>query len=56
MAYKPEVIPVSFKTTDVDDIILFDWLQDKFKKYGNKSNYIKAILREEMEKEQSNNE
>lgn len=56
MAYKPEVIPVSFKTTDIDDMILFDWLQDKFKKYGNKSNYIKAVLRERMEEEKMTSE
>lgn len=56
MAYKPEVIPVSFKTTDIDDMILFDWLKEKFKQYGNKSNYIKFVLREKMEEELSKND
>lgn len=51
MAYKPEVIPVSFKTTDTDDKLLFDWLQDKFRLYGNKSAYIKSVLRKEMLRE-----
>lgn len=55
MSYKPEIIPVSFKTTDVDDMILFNWLQDKFKKYGGKSNYIKLVLREKMNEETSKN-
>lgn len=52
MAYKPIVIPVSFKTTDLDDKLLLDWLEDKFRSYGNnKSAYIKSILREKMKEE-----
>lgn len=54
MAYKPEVVPVSFKTTDLDDKLLFDWLQGKFKLYGNKSAYIKSVLRREMNNELEN--
>ena len=41
------VIPVSFKN-NMEDKLLFSWLEDKFIKYGNKSNYIKYILRKEM--------
>lgn len=52
MAYKPIVIPVSFKTTDLDDKLLLDWLEEKFRSYGNnKSAYIKSILREKMKEE-----
>jgi len=53
--YKPEIVQVSFKTTDVEDKLLFDWLQGKFKIYG-KSNYVKLVLREKMEEELSKNE
>ncbi len=41
------VIPVSFKN-NMEDKLLFSWLEDKFIEYGNKSNYIKYILRKEM--------
>lgn len=44
------VIPVSFKN-NMDDKLLLSWLEDKFTEYGNKSNYIKYILRKEMLKE-----
>lgn len=54
MAYKPKVIPVSFKTTDLDDKLLYEWLQDKIKIYGNQSAYIKSILRKEMNEELKN--
>ena len=47
---KPNVIPVSFKD-NIEDKLLLDWLEDKFSEYGNKSNYIKYILRKEMKKE-----
>ena len=50
MGYKPEIVPVSFKTTDLEDKMLLDWLQNKFKIYG-KSNYIKLILKEKMNEE-----
>ena len=56
MAYKPEVIFISFKTTYRDNMILFDCLQDKFKKYRNKRNYIKAVLRDKMDEEKIKNE
>ncbi|SCH33695.1 Uncharacterised protein [uncultured Clostridium sp.] len=52
MAYKPIIINVSFKTTDVDDKLLLDWLEDKFRSYeNNKSAYVKSVLRKEMQKE-----
>ena len=47
---KPIVIPVSFKTSTLDDKMLLDWLEEKFKVYG-KSNYIKLVLKEKMEEE-----
>lgn len=56
MSYKPEIVHVSFKTTDIDDKLLLDWLKVKFKKYGNKSNYVKSVLREKMEEEIYGNE
>lgn len=47
---KPVVIQVSFKTQTLDDRMLLDWLEEKFKEYG-KSNYIKKTLREQMIRE-----
>lgn len=47
---KPNVIPVSFKD-NIEDKLLLDWLEDKFNQFGNKSNYIKYVLRKEMKKE-----
>ena len=47
---KPIVIPVSFKTSTLDDKMLLDWLEEKFETYG-KSNYIKLILKEQMIRE-----
>ena len=47
---KPIVIPVSFKTTTLDDKLLLDWLEEKFNTYG-KSNYIKLVLKEQMMRE-----
>lgn len=44
------VIQLSFKN-NMDDKLLLAWLEDKFTEYGNKSNYIKYILRKEMLKE-----
>lgn len=44
------VIPLSFKN-NMDDKLLLAWLEDKFTEYGNKSNYIKYILRKEMLRE-----
>jgi hypothetical protein len=44
------VIQLSFKN-NMDDKLLLSWLEDKFSEYGNKSNYIKYILRKEMLKE-----
>ena len=41
------VIQLSFKN-NIDDKLLLAWLEDKFTEYGNKSNYIKYILRKEM--------
>ena len=41
------IINVSFKNK-MEDKLLFAWLEDKFIEYGNKSNYIKYILRKEM--------
>lgn len=50
MAEKPTIVQVSFKTTDLDDKLLLDWLEEKFKIYG-KSNYVKLILKEKMKSE-----
>lgn len=47
---KPIVIPVSFKTSTLDDKMLLDWLEGKFEIYG-KSNYIKQVLKSEMKRE-----
>ena len=47
---KPTIINISFKTQTLDDKMLLDWLEVKFKEYG-KSNYIKQVLRKEMLKE-----
>ena len=47
---KPTIINISFKTQTLDDKMLLDWLEVKFKEYG-KSNYIKNVLREKMYKE-----
>ena len=47
---KPVIINISFKTSTLDDQILLDWLEEKFREYG-KSNYIKKILREKMMEE-----
>ena len=41
------VIQLSFKN-NMDDKLSLAWLEDKFTEYGNKSNYIKYILRKEM--------
>ena len=38
---KPTIINISFKTQTLDDKMLLDWLEVKFKEYG-KSNYITA--------------
>ena len=47
---KPIIINISFKRQTLDDVMLLDWLQQKFEIYG-KSNYIKQVLRKEMLKE-----
>lgn len=52
---KPIVIPVSFKTSTLDDKMLLDWLESKFEIYG-KSNYIKQVLKAEMKREIEKNE
>ena len=44
------IIQLSFKD-NVDDRILLEWLHDRFEEYGNKSNYIKYVLRKEMKKD-----
>ena len=47
MTNNKTVIQLSFKN-NMDDKLLLAWLEDKFTEYGNKSNYIKYILRKEM--------
>ena len=47
---KANVIPLSFKD-NLEDKLLLDWLEEKFLEFGNKSNYIKYVLRKEMLKE-----
>lgn len=44
------IIQLSFKN-NFEDKLLLDWLENKFDEYGNKSNYIKYILRKEMRSE-----
>ena len=46
---KPTIIPVSFKD-NIEDRILLEWLNDRFEEYNGKSNYIKYVLRKEMQK------
>lgn len=48
------IIPLSFKD-NVEDKILLSWLNDRFEEYGNKSNYIKYVLRKEMQKDLKEN-
>lgn len=48
------IIPLSFKD-NIDDRILLAWLNDRFEEYGNKSNYIKYVLRKEMQKDLKEN-
>lgn len=47
---KSNVIQVSFKE-NVNDKLLYSWLECKFDEFGGKSNYIKYVLKKEMEKE-----
>ncbi|MEG1411627.1 MAG: hypothetical protein RSD36_17460 [Terrisporobacter sp.] len=47
---RPVIIQVSFKTMDIEDKLLLDWLEGRFEIYG-KANYIKLILKEKMREE-----
>ena len=47
---KTTIINISFKTQTLEDKIILDWLEVKFKEYGI-WNYIKQVLRKEMLKE-----
>ncbi|WP_276629553.1 MULTISPECIES: hypothetical protein [Terrisporobacter] len=47
---KPNIVYLSFKD-NLEDKMLLDWLEDKFNQFGNKSNYIKYVLRKEMQQE-----
>jgi hypothetical protein len=38
---------ISFKN-NMEDTLLYSWLEEKFSAYGNKSAYVKFILREKM--------
>ena len=51
---KPTIIPVSFKD-NIEDRILSEWLNDRFEEYNGKSNYIKYVLRKEMQKDLKEN-
>ena len=51
---KPTIIPVSFKD-NIEDRILLEWLNDRFEEYNGKSNYIKYVLRREMQKDLKEN-
>ena len=51
---KPTIIPVSFKD-NIEDRILLEWLNDRFEEYNGKSNYIKYVLRKEMQKDLKEN-
>ena len=50
MNKKNNVIQVSFKN-NIDDTLLSDWLDSKFEQHGNKSNYIKYVLKKKKKKE-----
>lgn len=45
---KPTIIPVSFKD-NLEDKLLLAWLEDRFSEYNGKSNYIKYVLKKEMQ-------
>ena len=51
---KPTIIPISFKD-NIEDRILLEWLNDRFEEYNGKSNYIKYVLRKEMQKDLKEN-
>lgn len=54
--YKPVIHQISFKTTDIDDVILNDWFLEQVRKTGgNKSSFVKSILREKMLQDISDN-
>ena len=54
--YKPKIIQVSFKTTDIEDKLLYNWVLEKVRDVGgNKSAYIKSLLRKKMKKELEEN-
>ena len=54
--YKPKIIQVSFKTTDIEDKLLYNWVLEKVRDVGgNKRAYIKSLLRKEMKKELEEN-
>ena len=38
---------ISFKN-NMEDTLLYSWLEEKFSEYGNKSAYVKYVLREKM--------
>ena len=50
MKNKNTIVQVSFKTQTLDDKMLLDWLEEKFDIYV-KSNYIKQVLKKEMQRE-----
>lgn len=50
---KNPIVPISFKTKSVDEIVLYNWIELNGKKMGNtRSDFIKKILFEAFKKEQ----
>ena len=47
---KPTIIPVSFKD-NLEDKLLLAWLEHRFSEYNGKSNYIKYVLKKEMQRQ-----
>ena len=52
---KPTIINISFKNNTLDDKLLLAWLEDRFSEYNGKSNYIKYVLKKEMQKDLKEN-
>ena len=48
------IIPLSFKD-NLQDKLLLAWLEDRFSEYNGKSNYIKYVLKKEMQKDLKEN-
>ena len=53
---KNPIIPISFKTKSVDEIVLYNWIEINGKRMGTtRSDFIKKILFDAFEKQQKEN-